>query len=100
MLVMADFAFNATVTHVLLDLEGNQIDGFEFNQGFRTELFGSCSTAFKGSMYVFGGFVQQRQVSRVQNCGLEHVDELPFNFINAACQSRLQNQVLLWWVLS
>ena len=60
---MADFAFNATVTHVLLDLEGNQIDGFEFNQGFRTELFGSCSTAFKGSMYVFGGFVQQRQVS-------------------------------------
>ena len=95
MLVMADFAFNATVTHVLLDLEGNQIDGFEFNQGFRTELFGSCSTAFKGSMYVFGGFVQRRQVSRVQNCGLEHVDELPFNFINAACQARLQNQVLL-----
>ena len=60
---MADFAFNATVTHVLLDLEGNEIDGFEFDQGFRTELFGSCSTAFKGSMYVFGGFVQQRQVS-------------------------------------
>lgn len=60
---MSDFAFNATVTHVLLDLEGNEIDGFEFDQGFRTELFGSCSTAFKGSMYVFGGFVQQRQVS-------------------------------------
>ena len=62
---MSDFQFNATVTHVLLDLEGNEIDGFEFNQGFRTELFGSCSTAFKGSMYVFGGFIQQRQVSPI-----------------------------------
>ena len=37
------------------------------------------------------------KVSRVQNCGLEHVDELPFNFINAACQARLQNQVMLWY---
>ena len=66
---MSDFQFNATVTHVLLDLEGNEIDGFEFNQGFRTELFGSCSTAFKGSMYVFGGFIQQRQVSKISLVG-------------------------------
>ena len=63
---------------------GNSTD-FEFEIKRQTEVFESCAITFKGEFYVFGGNNKNTQISKINNCKLEFVGLLQFNFRYGAC---------------
>ena len=56
---------------------------FSFGQG--TQVDESCSLQWRNQYYVFGGDDRERQVSIVNNCGLERKGTLSFDFYGGAC---------------
>ena len=71
-------------TSVLLDGYGNfKWPEFTFSEG--TEVAYSCSVIWESQMYVFGGFRNNNQVSRIDGCQLNLVAQLDFKFNHGAC---------------
>ena len=69
---------------LLMDSNGdfNQID---FEMGPLTQVNRSCSATINGEFYIFGGHTRQRQVSKVVDCSLKRVGDLPYELVFPAC---------------
>ena len=80
--------------------EIEKLDRLEnFHYGAGTESYKSCSAQFNGELYIFGGFYESRQISKIEpNCKLRRVGTLPFDFVGGTCNS-FDNKVLLCFPL-
>ena len=45
----------------------------------------SCSATINGEFYVFGGWHERRQVSKIVGCSLKRVSDLPYELYFPAC---------------
>ena len=75
--------------------DGHVKIGFAFEDN--VEVYQSCSLVFKGTMYVFGGAKEQRQIAQVttQDCGINKLGNLPFDFVQGACAVIEQKEIML-----
>jgi len=75
----------------IMDWNGNILnDSVNFVFGENTGLNHSCSTILNGELWVFGaGYPgkEDRQYSKVKNCKLERIGDLPFDLELAACNN-------------
>ena len=67
--------------------------GFSFEDN--TQVHGSCSVVWQGSMYIFGGLFLQRQISIVEKCKLTYKGELQFDMNFGACAQRENAEVFI-----
>ena len=67
----------------------------DFTFASDTEAYLSCSLEWHNRLYVFGGYNQRRQISRVVGCGLKRVGNLAFDFYYGACTTVNVDQVIL-----
>ena len=74
---------------------------FNFHSGFRTEVSNSCSVAFRGEFYVFGGDwnghneQHMKQILKVTDCSLEKIGKLRFKFRYGACAAVNEESIYL-----
>ena len=59
-----------------------------------TEVYISCSLIFNNRMFVFGGWNEKRQISRVSGCNLVRIGNLGFDFCSGGC-TIFKSQILL-----
>ena len=52
-----------------------------------TEVYLSCSIAFKNELYVFGGAQRKQQISKLVNCELKNIGRLGFSHRQATCSN-------------
>ena len=45
-------------------------------------------------MYVYGGWIEKRQISQISGCSIKRIGTLPFNFFAGACTS-IRNKFIL-----
>ena len=69
---------------LLMDSNGyfKQID---FDIESMTEVAHSCSATINGEFFIFGGRTQKRQVSKIINCSLRRVGDLPYELFAPTC---------------
>ena len=79
---------------LITDLDGRSSRA-NFRYGENTEVYKSCLVIFNGIAYIFGGSTQKRQISRVENCQLNRVASLDFDFKNGACASTTAGTIYL-----
>ena len=94
--MLAINSFQATKQAYSISLNNEHVKiGFEFDSS--TEVHQSCSITFKGSMYVFGGAKEHRQISQVttKDCGLKRIGNLQFDFVQGACTVIEENEIIL-----
>jgi len=58
-----------------------------FTYDLNTEVYESCAATLDGEMFVLGGWNEKKQISKVQNCKLNRVGEMPFDFYEGACNT-------------
>ena len=80
---------------VITDTSGYVRRNVRFNYEENTEIFNSCGLTWKSRYYVFGGETFQRQISRIDNCALKSVGQLPFNFEAGACTNVVDTKIYL-----
>ena len=57
----------------------------DFDMEPLTEVSLSCSATINGEFYIFGGFTRRRQVSKIMDCSLKRVGDLPYELYYPAC---------------
>ena len=77
---------------------GNLNELMDFVYEDETEVSGSCSAILNGEMFVFGGWDEKRQISKVENCTLKRIGTLPMDFRSGACNT-YQGRKGEWHVL-
>ena len=50
-----------------------------------TEVRMSCSATINGEFYIFGGSTRRRQISKIIDCSLQRVGDLPYELYFPAC---------------
>ena len=45
----------------------------------------SCSATINGEFYIFGGRTRRRQISKIIDCSLKRVGDLPYELLFPAC---------------
>ena len=74
------------------------MDGFEAEIGFsfgqNAEVYQSCSMLWNGRMLVFGGRHEKTQISKIENCELQRIGNLTFEFWDGACAATGEKIVL------
>ena len=75
--------------------DGHVKIGFAFEDN--VEVYQSCSLVFKGTMYVFGGAKENRQIAQVttKDCGLKRLGSLSFDFVQGACTVIEGDEIML-----
>ena len=76
--------FKAENVPLVVDNFGNSREP-KFEMLDETEAYRSCSVTFQNEMWMFGGFTEMRQVSKVVGCTLKRVADLTFDFHEGAC---------------
>ena len=69
---------------LLMDSDGN-FKPIDFEIESRTEVRLSCSATINGEFYIFGGMTQRRQISKIVDCSLKRVGDLPYELYYPAC---------------
>ena len=64
--------------NILFKDKNNQHAPANFEYGTDTTAYKSCSLTFQNKAYVFGGFKNGQQISRLNGCSLERIGELSF----------------------
>ena len=67
---------------------------FMFLYGSKTEVYHSCSITWHGDFYVFGGFEEKRQITKLNKCKLERIGSLDYDFYGA-CVNVEENSIFL-----
>merc|ERR1719285_447850 len=83
---------------ILTDMGGAAKYGgtdFDFEFGTETEVRSSCSINWQGEMYLYGGNIEKRQVSLVEQCQLKRVSTLSFDLSSGACTNINNEEVVL-----
>merc|ERR1712003_591285 len=62
---------------IKINFPGTVMDG-NFTLGPATEVYFACSAVFNGETLIFGGMREPNQFSKMMNCGLKRVGDLPF----------------------
>ena len=76
--------------------DGNLYDPkVNFSYESNTEVYYSCYTVFQGKQYIFGGEENPRQISVVNDCSLQRVGDLHFDFYEGSCLSWDDQQLIL-----
>ena len=57
----------------------------DFKMESLTEVYQSCSATINGEFYIFGGATQSRQISKISDCSLKRVGDLPYELQYPAC---------------
>ena len=57
----------------------------DFKMESLTEVYQSCSATINGEFYIFGGETQSRQISKIRDCSLKRVGDLPYELQYPAC---------------
>lgn len=63
---------------ILLNSNGQVTIETTFEFGENTEVYGSCSATFQNEFYVFGGYREEYQISKIQDCQLNRIGDLEF----------------------
>ena len=79
--------YNEKNTPMITDIEGRSDSGLaqRFSIETETELIGSCSVNFRNEYYVYGGYSQRTQISKISSCSLKTIGQLPFDHQNGDC---------------
>ena len=94
--VLAINSFQATKQSYSINLNNEHVKiGFAFENN--VEVHQSCSLIFKGTMYLFGGAQEHRQIAQVtsKDCGLKRLGSLPFDFVQGACTVIEGDEIIL-----
>ena len=75
---------------IITALDGRVVHA-DFAYGASTEVYESCLVVFNGYAFIFGGSIETRQISRVDNCELSRVGSLDFDFKNGACATLMSS---------
>ena len=78
---------------MLVGLDGNQEELTCFEPDSNTEADYSCPLNWKNQLFIFGGFFETRQISRLSGHKLERVGDLLFDLDSGAC-SVMANQIV------
>ena len=73
---------------VITDGNGKEeypVNDFMFMFGTNTEAAYSCSVTWRGELFIFGGYAEKRQISKLNGCKLERVGSLTFDHYFGAC---------------
>ena len=70
---------------IITNASGREDRNFYFEYGEKTEVDRSCAITWRNEHYVFGGYSNDRQVSKIKSCKLERIGELSFSFFEATC---------------
>ena len=70
---------------MLINSAGEQKKLTCFERARGTEAYNSCSIIWNAQLYIFGGSVERRQISRLSRFKLERVGNLSFDHSGAAC---------------
>lgn len=71
-------------TPLLMDYNGD-FYSIDFEIEPLTEVHRSCSASINGEFYIFGGLTQTRQISKIVNCSLARIGDLPYELAYPAC---------------
>ena len=58
---------------------------FSFTFGKNTEVYKSCSVTWRGEFFIFGGFDDKKQITKLNGCRLERVGSLSFDHYGGTC---------------
>ena len=64
---------------------GNIRNASEFRTGTGAGAKHGCGVTFRGEFYYFGGQPDSKQLSKIVGCELSRQDDLPFKFLQGAC---------------
>ena len=67
-------------------------DCFEYDE--KTEIYGACSVSWQNKMHLFGGNIEKKQISRLDDFKLTFLKSLSFEHQSGAC-SVIRNQIVL-----
>ena len=80
---------------MLINPAGMQQELTCFDQDDTTEAVFSCSVNWQNELFIFGGFNEKRQISRLSGHKLERVGDLSFDHYNGACSVMADKFILL-----
>ena len=78
---------------VILTTLGQADKSFDFSYASSAEVYKSCSVTFQNEYFVFGGYKQKRQISKIEGCQLKRIASLSFNLEYGGCANVADNQV-------
>ena len=81
-LVLNSFGDNEPL---MLNSTGRPISGSRVTLDEYAEAYGSCLTAYRGTIYLFGGVRQKRQISRLNGCEFDRIGSTQFDFTYGSC---------------
>ena len=87
--------FSPSNRPLIINASGELGSGFTFSFGDKTEAYRSCSITWQKELFVFGGRFEQTQISKVIDCQLRQVGELPFTFDYGACANIDDDRIYL-----
>merc|ERR1711990_974549 len=71
---------------LLISYDGQTKKEIEFEYGKGTEIFHACGLTLNDQMFIFGGQIEKRQISRIEGCGIVRTkSNLSFDFIHGGC---------------
>ena len=68
-----------------MDYNGNLAEDLDFTMNNGTEVFASCSAQLNGEYYIMGGSIETYQISKIADCQVERIGDLPFTFYGGTC---------------
>ena len=84
---------------LIIDSQGHSKEiGFAYNS--KTGAYAACSVIWRGDMFIFGGISQEKQISKVDQCQLKRVGDLPFDMYYGACAQRNDQEVYICFEVS
>ena len=75
--------------------EGGSTTSFNFTYERNTQSAYSCGLIYRNEGFIFGGSSYKTQISRIENCGLNRVGDLEFDFYAGACTNYIDEQIFL-----
>ena len=80
---------------IVIDVNGREDYDFELEFGDGTEAWESCSIVWQGEMFLYGGWKNRNQISKLSNCKVERLGDLPFRHRRGGCAVTETGQVYL-----
>ena len=64
--------------------------------GEETEVGYSCSVTWKGELFIYGGWTERTQISKLNGCKLERIGTLPFQHTEDTCANMNDEAIFLF----
>ena len=80
---------------LLIDSSGRQEELDCFSHEAYTEGYKSCSLVWNNHLYIFGGHLQKRQISKLNQYRLRRIGSLPFDLQDGSCTNMADRKLFL-----